>query len=435
MHKPNQFVPGGGSFPPEVLSVSGSDEKTVFGQELLEKYADVMIWGLETARKSTGGVYKPGDIVVVQYELDALPLAEPLHKKLLEKGMIVIPQMNLTSKMELNFYRLADDNYLKFLPPWSNVMHEHLNGRITLRAPSSLTHLAGVDPKRIAATSLAAKPLMDIRHRREATGEFGWTLCMMPTQALADQAKLSLREYAEEIIAACYLDKSDPVAAWENLKKEAEEVKRWLKQLDINTLHIQSPNTDLRVKVSDRRKWLGVSGHNIPSFEIFTSPDWRGTEGTYYSDMPSFRNGNYVKGVRLEFKKGEAVKIEAEEGEDFARKQMEMDEGARRLGEVSLTDKRFSPIKKFMANTLFDENVGGEHGNCHIAVGASFSDTYTGDVCTGDTSDLTEEKKKELGFNDSTLHWDLINAEKKTVTAYLKCGGSIVIYEDGKFRI
>jgi len=407
----------------------------MFTEEILKKYADVMIWGLETARKSTGGVYKPGDVIFLSFDLDALALTEEIYAKLIARGMHVVTRLRNTPKMERDFYTLANEEQLKFLAPWSSTMNENFNGLIGLEAPSSLTHLAGIDPKRFATASLAAKPLMEIRDKREAAGEFGWTLSMMPTQALADQAKLSLREYAEEIVAACYLDEDNPVAAWENLKRDAEEIKRWLLQLDINTLHIESNNINLKVKVGDRRKWLGVSGHNIPSFEIFTSPDWRGTEGIYYSNMPSFRSGNLVKGVRLEFKAGEAIKVEAEEGEEFVRKQLEMDAGARRLGEVSLTDKRFSPITKFMANTLFDENVGGEDGNCHIAVGASFADTYAGDVYTGNTSDLSEEKKKELGFNDSALHWDLINTEPKRVTAYMKAGASIVIYENGKFRI
>jgi aminopeptidase len=81
-----------------------------------------------------------------------------------------------------------------------------------------------------------------------------------------------------------------------------------------------------------------------------------------------------------------------------------------------------------MANTLYDENYGGEYGNCHIAVGASYSDTYDGDL-----SELTPERKKALGFNDSALHWDLVNTEPKRVTAHLSSGGKTVIYENGEF--
>ena len=83
-----------------------------------------------------------------------------------------------------------------------------------------------------------------------------------------------------------------------------------------------------------------------------------------------------------------------------------------------------------MANTLFDENYGGNHGNCHLALGSSYSDTYAGDV-----SSLTKEKKKKLGFNDSALHWDLVNTEDKKVTAYLRGGRKTVIYEKGVFTL
>jgi aminopeptidase len=82
-----------------------------------------------------------------------------------------------------------------------------------------------------------------------------------------------------------------------------------------------------------------------------------------------------------------------------------------------------------MANTLFDENYGGKHGNCHIAVGSSYSDTYN-----GNPAELTKRLKEKLGFNDSALHWDLVNTEEKTVTAHLTSGKRIVIYENGKFR-
>jgi aminopeptidase len=171
----------------------------------------------------------------------------------------------------------------------------------------------------------------------------------------------------------------------------------------VTHLKIESDNIDLTVTPGDRRRWIGISGHNIPSFEIFLSPDWRGTEGIYYSNLPSYRTGNYVEGVRLEFKKGAVVKVEAKKGQDFVEKQLKMDKGASRVGEFSLTDKRFSRINRFMASTLYDENYGGRYGNCHMALGSSYSDTYD-----GDPAGLTKDRKEKLGFNDSALHWDLI---------------------------
>jgi aminopeptidase len=175
--------------------------------------------------------------------------------------------------------------------------------------------------------------------------------------------------------------------------------------------------------------WLGGRGANIPSFEIFTSPDWRGTNGVFYADQPSFRSGHLVRGVRLEFKDGLVVKASAEEGEDYLISTLDTDEGARKVGEFSLTDKRHSKIDKFMADTLFDENFGGKHGNSHIAVGNSY-ETYTKDV-----SELDEKKKKELGFSSSVVHWDLVNTEDKKATAVMVDGSKIVIYEDGMFTL
>lgn len=107
-----------------------------------------------------------------------------------------------------------------------------------------------------------------------------------------------------------------------------------------------------------------------------------------------------------------------------------MDKGANKVGEFSLTDRRFSRINRFMANTLFDENYGGRYGNCHLALGSSYSDSYT-----GDPGRLTPAAKKKLGFNDSALHWDLVNTEKKRVAARLASGKKIVIYENGIFLL
>ena len=199
--------------------------------------------------------------------------------------------------------------------------------------------------------------------------------------------------------------------------------------MDVSHYHIESDNIDLEIAPGEKRQWIGISGRNIPSFEIFVSPDWRTIRGKYYADQPSYRSGNRVEGVRLEFQKGRAIKISADAGEHFIKKQLTMDKGADKVGEFSLTDKRFSKINRFMANTLFDENYGGRYGNCHIALGASYSNTYA-----GDGKRLNPARKRQLGFNESALHWDLVNTEKKRVSAHLKSGKALVIYENGRFR-
>jgi aminopeptidase len=392
----------------------------------MNNYADVLMWGLKTARKER---FRRNDIVVVQFDLAAIELAEILQGRILDSGMNAVMRLGATTVMEHNLYKKANNRQLVFIGPWEEDFFKSLNGNIILRAPESLTHLSDIDPKRIGKAIVERKPLRDILWKREDEGLFGWTICSLQTDGQAKEAGLSLRQYANQIIRACYLDKADPVNEWKSIHRNASYVKKWLNSMEVKYYQVESETTDLRVTPGERRKWIGISGHNIPSFEIFISPDWRGTEGIYYTDQPSFRSGNYVKGVRLTFKKGCAVKVEAQKGREFAVKQLAMDKGANRVGEFSLTDKRFSRINRFMANTLYDENFGGRYGNIHLAVGMSYTDTYD-----GDPSKLTSEMKSKLGFNDSALHWDLVNTERKTVTAHLKTGERIVIYEDGMFN-
>ncbi len=398
----------------------------MFTKDELKKYAETLWWGLSTARTNP---YQPGDFVLLRFDADALPLAEVMFDLLIEKGLNPIPRQNMTPNMDLSFYGKGNEAQLTNIPAGDAEFMGGLNGLISLIAPASLTHLQDVDPKKIGTAAVARKFMRDIMEKNEQTGDFGWTLCIYPTKALAESAGLSMDEFKAQVVKACFLDADNPPAKWAEIFDEAEKVKEWLNNLDIEHINVKSENTDLTVVPGKDRRWLGVSGHNIPSFEIFLSPDWRGTEGVYYADQPCFRSGNYVEGIRLTFEKGIAVKTEAKVGGDFVAKQLTLDEGANRLGEFSLTDRRFSKITAFMANTLFDENFGGEHGNCHVAVGASYSDTYA-----GDQSSLDAAKKEELGFNDSALHWDLVNTEQKVVTATLKGGEELVIYKDGEFQ-
>ncbi len=391
------------------------------------KYAEVLLWGLKTARK---GKFRKNDVILIQYEPAAVRLAEILYERILEAGMNPVQRMGLTVGMERCFYAKTDNRQLVFRAPGDRELIEHLNGRIFLRAPDSLTHLKDIDPVKIGKFLISRKPLREIMDRREEKGLYGWTLCTLPTPELIRQARTTSRCYAAQIIKACYLDHEHPVRQWETIHKAVGGIKRWLNGMNVKYFHVESQNVDLKITPGEQRKWVGISGHNIPSFELFLSPDWRGTEGVYHANLPSFRSGNYVEGVRLTFDKGIAVKVQAVVGEEFTIKQLTMDPGAGRVGEFSLTDKRFSRIDRFMADTLFDENFGGAYGNCHIALGSSYTDTYA-----GNSSDITKALKKKLGFNDSALHWDLVNTERKTVTAHLWTGEKRLVYDNGRFQI
>lgn len=392
----------------------------------LEKYSDVLIWALKTARSKP---FRSYDIILIRYERQALPLAGIIYRKLIQEKFNVILRGLSTPSIEKDFFACSDIRQRKFIGQWEDKFYNSLSGNIYLSAPESLTHLKDIDPKRLNDVAITRQKLRKITERREEQGYYGWTLCTYPTEEPAARAKLSNSEYSRQIIKACFLNAKDPVAIWKKIYLDSIEIKKWLNSLSIKTLHIESKSCDLTINIGEKRRFIGISGHNIPSFEIFTSPDWRGTRGKYYANLPSYKSGNYVEGILLEFDRGNVINAAAKKGEKFLKQIITMDTGAKRIGEFSLTDRRFSKIDTFMADTLFDENFGGKHGNCHIAIGTSYSDTYTGNPAA-----LTPLMKKKLGLNYSALHWDIVNTEDKTVTAKLKNGNKILLYEDGLFK-
>ena len=397
----------------------------LFSKTQYENYADILIWGLKKARKKS---FSSNDSILIKFDSGAIALVEVLYEKLILQQFNPILEMTPTANMELSFYSYANEQQLNFIPAGETLKSKHLNGLISIRAPESLTHLKNVKAANIASVAKARKVYRDIWDKREDEGNFGWTLCMLPTAALAKEASLTIEEYAAQIKKSCFLDLQEPVKKWEEIYNKASNIKSWLNSMDINYYEMVGENMELKIYPGENRQWIGISGHNIPSFELFLSPDYRLTSGRYYSNQPSFRNGNLVKNITLDFKGGKVVTFKVEEGETFFKTQIEMDEGAPYLGEFSLTDKSFSNIDCFMANTLFDENYGGEYGNSHIALGASYSNTYCGpkDV-------LDESIKKEVGLNSSALHWDLVNTLQKSVYGVLKSGKRVLLYEDGHF--
>jgi aminopeptidase len=304
-----------------------------------------------------------------------------------------------------------------------------MDHQVSILADADPHALDSVDPGRIMRRGETMRPLLDWRGEKENAGRFTWTLGLYGTPAMAAEAGMSLEEYWEQIVHACYLDEKDPVARWREVGERLDETRGQLNELDIDRLHVEGEDVDLWISLGERRRWLGGRGRNIPSFEIFTSPDWRGTEGWIYCNQPLYRYGNLVKGVRLQFADGRVTEASAEQNERVL-KEMIATAGADRIGEFSLTDRRYSRIERFMAHTLYDENVGGSFGNTHIAVGRSYQDAYDGDPAA-----LAEEEWERLGFNQSSVHTDVVSTTDRRVTARLRGGGERVIYADGEFQL
>jgi aminopeptidase len=138
------------------------------------------------------------------------------------------------------------------------------------------------------ARSRAFKPYQEWRNEKENQGKLTWTLALYGTEAMAREAQLTIEEYWQQIISACYLDEHDPIQKWTHVFQEVERVRAKLNNLEIEKVRVIAPDTDLTVGLGANRQWLGGSGRNIPSFEVFISPDARLTEGHIRFNQPPY---------------------------------------------------------------------------------------------------------------------------------------------------
>lgn len=392
-------------------------------QEILKKYADILI---KFALNSGKGV-KKNEVVLLSVPTFAKPMAIEMYRAILESGAHVILRQN-DEDFEKVFLTTAQSHQLDYYPAkYNKALVDTIDHYVRLIGEVDPKYLRGTDPAKQMRAQKSNKPMRDLMNKKEDQGKFTWTLALYPTEGQAKEANLSLRESWSQIIKACYLDEMDPILEWKKTMKQIEETRAKLNKMPIDKIHIQAKDTDLWITLGNKRAWNGGSGRNIPSFEIFTSPDWRGTNGYISFDQPLYRYGNLVKGIKLEFKNGKVVKASATENEKVLLEMIKQ-KNADKIGEFSMTDKRFSNIDKFMAETLFDENFGGKYGNTHIALGMSYHDCYA-----GDPKSVKQDEWEALGYNDSVVHTDIIATTNRKITATLKNGESKVIYENGEF--
>jgi aminopeptidase len=398
-------------------------------ESLLKKYAQVMV---HYALNNGKGINKGETVFLVGQECTKdlfLAIAGEIYAA---GGNLISnyqPDNTLEGSLVRKLLELGSEEQLSFFaqPYWQGIVAaaDHI---LFIVSEPDIHYLEGVPAARISRMNSARAPYMKMREQKEQQGKLSWSLCLYGTPSMAEEAGLTLAEYWEQIIEACYLREVDPVEKWKKVQKEIEDIKHKLDALAIETVHITGEDVDLHVQIGANRKWLSGEGKNIPSFEIFTSPDWRGTNGTIRFNQPLYYSGKRISGVALTFENGVVVASSATENEE-ALKEMIAQENADKVGEFSLTDKRHSRITKFMATTLFDENMGGAYGNTHIALGNAYKDTYPGDM-----GSVSEEEWAQLGYNSCPkVHTDIISTTNRTVTARLGNGRETIIYKDGQF--
>jgi aminopeptidase len=390
---------------------------------IYEKYAAVLVKG---ALHGGTGV-KAGDVVECIFPEAAKPLAKEIYRHLLQAGAHPLMQM-IPEGFEEDFYRHGQTNHMEWFPD------EYLAAKAKLITH----HIYITDP---VLAELSPEELLRKEQRRgvlrtydqwleakAATGDYSWTMAIWPTEKAAHLVGMSLAEYWAEVIIGCQLNEADPVKKWQETFTFLKQTCHDLTNLNLRQLRVKGEDVDLTFSLIPETKWLGGRGKNIPSYEVFTSPNCWKTEGWIRSNQVLLRGGAAIVNPEFHFEAGTLTKATASKGQSTLDALLQTP-GMDRVGEISLTDKRSSPISKPLGLTLFDENLGGEFGNFHLALGNSFHDAFN-----GSHPPQSEAEWQALGFNSSKAHADFVSTSDREVTATLESGEERVIYKDGQFQ-
>ena len=325
---------------------------------------------------------------------------------------------------------------------WQKAKQEHLCETLPCRI-----HILSEDPdglkgmnmdKVTKARQMSYPILKAYRDRRENREQ--WTIAAVPGKAWAkkvfpgERTSVAMEKLWEAILAASRVTE-DPIKAWEEHNADLQARCDYLNKLKIRKLHYTADNgTDLTVGLIPEGAWRGGGDKdlkgiffnpNIPTEECFISPKRGQAEGIVYSTMPWCYRGQIIDKFFLRFEEGRVVESGAEVGDELLTTVLDMDEGARYLGECALVPQH-SPICEsgiLFYNTLFDENA-----SCHLAMGMGYADTID------NFQDKTLEECRELGINDSMIHEDfMIGCDTMNIDGICEDGSTVAIFRNGNW--
>ena len=341
-------------------------------------------------------------------------------------------------------YENCDLGYFEVTPSWQV---EQLNSLAEAGAAflflegSDPGHLRGIDPAKPAAAAKARNTQCRAYRDGMDFGYNAWCIAGVPVEAWAREvfpdasSAEALYRLWVLILEVARADGEDPASSWETHNASFVKTKRFLNTHRFDALRYESSNgTDLTVGLPEAHVWDGGAGRtrdgvtffpNIPTEEVFTSPDRMRAEGTVHSVLPLVRSGQVVRDFWLRFEGGRVVDFGAGQGYEVLRHILETDEGARRLGEVALVSKN-TPIRQ--SDTLFFDTLYDENASCHLALGMGFPECLEGGVS------LSKEELLERGVNQSSTHVDfMIGSDDLNVYGVSADGTETPVFVNGQW--
>jgi len=398
--------------------------------QLLDRYADLIV--------SVGANVQPDQVLAVEALPEAQPLVAAIARRAYEKGARYVDVQYFDGDVKRIRAERAHNGSLEWVPPWLGdrilALGELDAARCVLvpLVPPGL--LDGVAPARAGKDRL---PTVEETFKTIDDRSIAWTLSPYPTRRWAQvvypdlDADRALERLWEDVVHVCRLDEPDPAAAWHERIGQLSEVTRRLDALDLDSLRFEGPGPDLTVGFLSSSRFAKESGSsqtrtgvshvpNIPTEEVYTTPDPRRTEGVVTATKPLDVSGSLVTGLRIRFEGGRAVEIHADTNADALRQRCAVDEGASRLGEVALVDResRIGKLGRTFFTTLLDENASS-----HLALG----DAYSAPIA--DRDDLPH-------INASAVHIDfMIGSDDVDVTGTTRVGRQVPILRGNSWQI
>jgi aminopeptidase len=390
--------------------------------ERLERYAELVV--------RVGANVQAGQEVFIGAPVEHFELVRALTRQAYKAGASYVNVLYQDAHVRKAMIELGPDTALTYSPQW-------LKDGLRACAGNALIGTTG-DPEPELMSDLdgervgRAVPIEIVEIRMEQMGEntVNWVGAGAPNEGWAKQVfgEPDVERLWEKVAFCMRLDEPDPVAAWaEHLSRLGRRTAR-LNELHADAIRYRGPGTDLTVGLLPNASWTS-GGHetksgiryvaNMPTEEVFTSPDARRTEGTIRSTLPLPLAGQIVRGLELTFEQGRAVKVEAESGAEVVRSHFESIENADRLGEIALvtSESRVGQSKTLFYDPLYDENA-----TCHMAYGAGFPFLFDGEP--------------DEGLNMSNMHVDfMVGGPELDVDAVLADGTEVPLIRNEEWQL